>query len=77
MGRNTMIIDPKVGDEVTRMLAGEIPQALKITGVTDTLIICGPWTFDRATGAEVDDDLGWGPPPKMTGSYIIRRAAKN
>jgi hypothetical protein len=61
----------KPGDVVTRMLAGTIPMKLKVQSVTDTLIDCG-WTFDRKTGAEVDEDLGWGPPPKMTGSYLVR-----
>ena len=67
----------KVGDVVTRMLAGTIPMKLKVTAVTDTLIECGSgdegWAFDRKTGAEVDDFLNWGPPPKMTGSYLLRR----
>lgn len=60
----------KVGDTVTRMLAGSLPMELKITELTDTLIVCGPWTFDRKTGAEIDEDLDWGPPPKRTGSYL-------
>lgn len=35
----------------------------------------GLWTFDLRTGAEIDKDLGWGPPTteepnKVTGSYI-------
>ena len=54
----------KVGDIVTRMLAGVIPCKLKVTEVTDTLIISGTeecnWSFDRDTGAEVDEYLGWG-----------------
>lgn len=45
----------KVGDIVTRMLAGTIPMELKVTEVTDTLIACGPWEFDRITGHEIDD----------------------
>lgn len=28
------------------------------------------WTFDTKTGAEIDDYFGWGPPPKITGSFI-------
>lgn len=60
----------KVGDTVTRMLAGSLPMELKITELTDDLIICGAWTFDRKTGAEIDEDLDWGPPPKRTGSYL-------
>jgi hypothetical protein len=64
----------KVGDMVTRWLAGTIPMELRITEITDTEILCGPrdvgWMFDKATGAEIDEELGWGPPPKMTGSFI-------
>jgi len=70
----------KVGDIVTRMLAGVVPCKLKVTEVTDTLIISGTeecnWSFDRATGAEVDEDLGWGIRDangvmSPTGSYLI------
>lgn len=60
------------GDIVTRNLAG-ILMHLKVSEVTDDLIICGAWTFDRKTGAEVDEDLGWGPPPQATGSYLVMR----
>ena len=59
----------QIGDEVTRNMAG-IKIKFKITELTSERIICGPWEFDRRTGAEIDDDLGWGPYPKMTGSYI-------
>lgn len=58
----------KVGDFITRNLAG-IKMRLRIVGLTDEIIDCG-WTFDRNTGAEIDEELGWGPPPKMTGSYV-------
>jgi hypothetical protein len=61
----------EAGDKVVRWLAGQIPMPLKVTRVTDTVVECGPWTFDRTTGAEIDDDLGWGPPPRMTGSFIV------
>lgn len=60
----------QVGDVVTRYLAGTIPMDLRISAITEDRIVCGAWQFDRKTGAEIDDDLGWGPPPKMTGSYI-------
>lgn len=60
----------KAGDVVTRMLAGIIPMKLNVSKVTDTIIDCG-WTFDRITGAEIDEDLDWGPPPKRTGSCLI------
>ena len=59
-----------VGDIVTRRLAGVVPMQLRVTSVDDTLLYCGPWTFDRDTGAEVDEDLGWGPTPG-TGSMIV------
>lgn len=64
------LADKKVGDKVTRMLAGAVPMKLQITEITDTKIVCGDWEFDKATGAEIDDLLGWGSPPLTTGSYI-------
>jgi hypothetical protein len=66
------MIDAKVGDTVTRMLAGVVEMKLLVTDVTDTIIICGAWTFDRETGAEIDHDLGWGAPPMMTGSFLVQ-----
>jgi hypothetical protein len=60
----------KPGGEVIRVLGGYVFAKLHVTLVTSTLILCGPWTFDRATGAEIDELLNWGPPPKATGSYI-------
>ena len=58
----------KVGDIVTRMLGGKIPLELKVTEITDDLIICGAWTFSKNNGAEIDEDLGWN--EETTGSYI-------
>lgn len=64
--------DKKVGDIVTRLLGG-IPMKLKVTEVDDKFIYCGPkdvgWKFDRNTGAEVDEELGWG--NEGTGSYLV------
>jgi hypothetical protein len=63
----------QAGDKVTRYIAG-IPMELKVTEITEDLIICGPYEFCRKTGAEIDEDLGWGEEDKdgkiMTGSYI-------
>ncbi len=63
----------KVGDKVMRMLGGPkgVPHELWVTSITDTEIYCGAWTFDRATGVEIDEDLGWGPKHGVTGSYLI------
>lgn len=58
----------KAGDTVTRLICGTMPMELAVTKVDDKLIHCGPWTFDRVTGAEVDEDLGWG--PAGTGSVL-------
>ncbi len=58
----------KIGDSVTRMLAGSIPMPLKITAIDDKFIHCGWWKFDKTTGAEVDEDLGWD--ANGTGSYL-------
>lgn len=46
----------KVGDTVIRDMCGIITQ-LKITKITELKIICGPWEFDRKTGAEIDEDI--------------------
>jgi hypothetical protein len=60
----------KPGDRVTRMLGHFLAMTLTVESVTDTRITClGGWSFDRATGAEVDEALGWG--PERTGSYLI------
>lgn len=59
----------KKGDVVVRKLAG-IEMELICQDVTDDIIDCG-WRFDRNSGAEIDGDLNWGPPPKMTGSYLV------
>lgn len=61
----------KEGDKLTRMLGGTIPMEMIVEKVHEGLIFCvGGWTFDAATGAEVDPDLGWGPPPLHTGSLL-------
>ncbi len=57
----------KPGDQVHRFL-GPVPILLKVSRVTKDRIVCGAWEFDRATGAEIDEDLGWG--PGETGSWI-------
>lgn len=69
-----MFEDVKAGDTVIRMLAGTIPMKLIVSKVDDDLIYCGDhgWTFDRKTGAEVDDDLGWGPAYGITGSFLTK-----
>jgi hypothetical protein len=52
--------DAQVGDTVTRMLAGIIPMELVVDRVDDDRVYCGPYVFDRETGAEIDEELGWG-----------------
>lgn len=59
----------KVGNFVVRNMCG-IQMRLRISKITPSKIHCGGWEFDRKTGAEIDEELGWGAPPKMTGSYI-------
>jgi hypothetical protein len=78
-----MFADVTVGGKVIRMLAGTIPMPMTVTDVKDDRIVCtvmtddgvpfcDHWEFDKVTGAEIDDFLNWGPPPKMTGSYIVK-----
>ena len=63
----------QVGDYVTRHMGGAELE-LKITSIDDYFYHCGPWKFDKKTGAEVDEELNWGPPPQHTGSYIILKS---
>jgi hypothetical protein len=58
----------RVGDQVTRWLAGVVPMPLAVTAIKGGLIECGLWTFDARNGAEVDPELGWD--EGGTGSYI-------
>jgi hypothetical protein len=61
----------KIGDIVYRNLAGTIMN-LEVTNVDDTLIYTkGGWTFDRKTGMEEDELLGWGVQFGITGSYLV------
>ena len=64
------LFDVTVGDTVFRFL-GTIgtPLPLRVSAVTEERIICGDWQFDKRTGAEIDEFLGWG--PALTGSYIL------
>ena len=69
LARATMkLSDITTGTIVTRMMCG-MPMELRVTEVTDALIKCGPWEFDKLTGAEVDEELGWG--RQETGSYLL------
>ena len=58
----------QVGEIVERLMGGEVPMQLKVTGVTRDRIFCGPYEFSRKNGAEIDDDLGWD--EHATGSTI-------
>lgn len=51
----------RVGGVVVRMLAGTLLMKLQVSGITDELIICSAWQFDKATGAKINEELGWGP----------------
>jgi hypothetical protein len=75
----------KAGSTVTRLLAGTVPMPMRVLRVDADLIHCTPkemslhaavrrnliWTFDRDTGAEVDDFLNWGPAYGITGSFLV------
>lgn len=67
--RPMTLSDLKVGDPVVRWVAGDMPMLLEVTEVDDAIITCGAWTFDRVTGGEVDEDIGW--TALQTGSVIV------
>lgn len=60
----------KAGDKVTRIIGG-YHMELRVTKVTDDLIVCGPWEFDRETGMEIDETMEWGPKWGATGSRLL------
>lgn len=69
------ISEIRVGDKIGRQIGdgafGDV-MWLTVTEVTETEIHCNAWCFDRASGAEIDHDLQWGPEYGRTGSYIVR-----
>ena len=80
------MINVQPGEEIVRMLA-ELPMLMVVTDVKDGIITCaakekdgrlfyGGWTFDQATGAEIDEDLHWGPKYGITGSFLTPKEEK-
>jgi hypothetical protein len=67
-------VDVRPGDIIVRTLGGAVEMRLRVTDADDNFVYVGPpgvgWKFDRVTGAEVDEELGWGPQFGVTGSYI-------
>mgnify|MGYP001576008359 FL=1 len=59
---------PRVGDVVTRYVGGLPMMDLEVTAISGLFVHCGDWTFDKKTGAEMDEGMGWG--PLGTGSYL-------
>jgi len=51
-----------------------VPMELKVTAVSANQIICYDWVFDRKTGAEIDEFLGWG--PTHSGTFICATPAR-
>lgn len=70
----------KIGDEVTRILAGK-PMKLIVGFIAEGVIHTGSpdgsvpweqgWKFNIETGAEIDEDLGWDG-LRTTGSFLVK-----
>lgn len=70
----------KPGDQVKRVMGGAIIMLMKVEVVTEDHIFCNAvdtnfpqeemWKFDRKTGAEEDEGLGWGVKFGITGSQL-------
>ena len=71
----------KVGDRVTRFVGqGVVMMQMEVIQVNETTMECAHivdehlvklgWNFDRESGAEEDDSLGWGVKYGHTGTYI-------
>jgi len=77
--------DLKVGTRVDRYIGDELFMEMEVVGFGDNLLVCaavqpggglfmGGWTFDMATGAEVDIDLEWGPKWGKTGTFLKEKS---
>ena len=65
-------MDVKVGDTVTRLFYG-IKMPLEVVAVDERIIHTkGCWTFDRSTGIEEDEELGFGVKFNLTCSILIK-----
>lgn len=75
----------KPGDRAVRMLAGVVACDVEVVRVEHLRLTVRPaeaaererfpgaeWDFCRGTGAEIDEELGWGPETGITGSYLTR-----
>ena len=51
--------DIKIGDTITRTISESIDMSLPVTNITEDKIVCGDYEFDRETGMEIDELLGW------------------
>ena len=70
----------KSGDRVLRLIDGRL-MAMVVREVCPTVIICdaclgdgvlpGGWEFDRETGIEEDEELGWGVKYSKSGSVSL------
>lgn len=71
----------KPGDEFTRNLCG-LKMSMTVLGVANGVISAratfGPagYQFDAKTGAEIDEDLKWGPKFGATGSFIEKESTQ-
>lgn len=75
------MLTPKPGDVLTRYLSSaRIPHLVRVVEVDERFIYCSPgeyepwpkekcWRFDKRSGAEVDEELGWDG-VRVTGSFL-------
>lgn len=67
------LLEVKPGDQVGREYGPEGDRRvmwLTVTEVTESTIFCNRWEFDRETGAEIDEDLQWGPKYGKSGGFL-------
>lgn len=78
-------VEAKVGDKVTRMVAGTLAVPMTVVEIKGDLLVCSAddspqgifWEFDINTGMEVDESLEWGPKFRATGSILVPTAPKS
>jgi hypothetical protein len=51
--------DIKIGNTITRTISESIDMSLPVTNITEDKIVFGDYEFDKETGMEIDELLGW------------------
>lgn len=76
------MLDVSINEILIRKLGGVLDMEMRVVKIEDGVIHCTAvdeptqditWEFDQVTGAEIDEDLRWGPKYGVTGSFLRKK----